>query len=123
MYNDFLAKVLEPDTVLPEQFYGKSGLSRQLEGEKRLMLAVLRDAVECLEKYRGVKMGAPKELYQDALSWIEDRSTEWFFCFNNICDLLELDPDYLREFLLKREYHLSKSALRGIYGIVLQDAE
>ena len=49
MYDDFLARILEPDIFLPSQFYGTGGLSRQLEGEKRLMIAILKDAVECLE--------------------------------------------------------------------------
>jgi hypothetical protein len=51
MYDDFLARILEPDVFLPAQFYGTSGLSRQLEGEKRLMIAILKDAVECLDKF------------------------------------------------------------------------
>ena len=41
MYDDFLARILEPDIFLPSQFYGSAGLSRQLEGEKRLMIADL----------------------------------------------------------------------------------
>ena len=44
MYDDFLARILEPDIFLPSQFYGNAGLSRQLEGEKRLMIAILKDA-------------------------------------------------------------------------------
>lgn len=32
MYDDFLARILEPDIFLPSQFYGAGGLSRQLEG-------------------------------------------------------------------------------------------
>ena len=50
MYDDFLARILEPDVFLPSQFYGSAGLSRKLEGEKRLMIAILKDAVECLGK-------------------------------------------------------------------------
>ena len=53
MYDDFLGRILEPDVFLPSQFYGNGGLSRILDGEKRLMIAILKDAVECLEKYRG----------------------------------------------------------------------
>ena len=41
MYDDFLARILEPDVFLPSEFYGSAGLSRQLEGEKRLMIAIL----------------------------------------------------------------------------------
>lgn len=113
MYDDFLARILEPDTFLPSQFYGNKGLSRQLEGEKRLMLAILKDAVECLDKYRSTKSGPAKELYQNALDWVEDKGTDWLFSFGNICDLLGFDPDYLRESLLRRELRAAKSVLRG----------
>lgn len=123
MYDDFLARILEPDTFLPSQFYGNKGLSRSLEGEKRLMLAILKDAVECLEKYRRAKTSAGMELYQNALLWVEDKGTEWLFSFNNICDLLGFDPDYLREFLLKREYGSAKPARGKVYPLSLGERQ
>jgi hypothetical protein len=103
MYDDFLARILEPDIFLPSQFYGSTGLSRQLEGEKRLMIAVLKDAVECLEKYRGSRNSVGQCQYLSAIEWVEDTDTDWLFSFTNICDLLGFDPEYLREVLLKRE--------------------
>jgi hypothetical protein len=103
MYDDFLARILEPDIFLPSQFYGAGGLSRKLEGEKRLMIAILKDAVECLEKYRGARSGAGRSHYENAIEWVKDTDTEWLFSFNNICDLLGFDPDYMREVLMKRE--------------------
>jgi len=103
MYDDFLARILEPDIFLPSQFYGAGALSRQLEGEKRLMIAILKDAVECLQKYRGSRSSAGKISYQSAIDWVEDTDTEWLYSFTNICDLLGFDPNYLRDQLLKRE--------------------
>ena len=103
MYDDFLARILEPDIFLPSQFYGNGGLSRKLEGEKRLMIAILKDAVECLEKYRESRSDTGKISYQNAIEWVEDADTEWLYSFTNICDLLGFDPHYLREQLLKRE--------------------
>lgn len=103
MYDDFLARILEPDIFLPSQFYGNGPLSRKLEGEKRLMIAILKDAVECLEKHRGSRSSAGKINYQSAIEWVEDTDTEWLYSFTNICDLLGFDPNYLREQLLKRE--------------------
>jgi hypothetical protein len=103
MYDDFLARILEPDIFLPSQFYGNGGLSRQLEGEKRLMIAILKDAVECLDKYRGARSTSGRAHYQNALEWVQDTGTEWLFSFTNICDLLGFDPDYLRDVLLRRE--------------------
>jgi hypothetical protein len=110
MYDDFLARILEPDIFLPSQFYGAGGLSRKLEGEKRLMIAILKDAVECLEKYRSARNGIGRVQYQNAIEWVEDTGTEWLFSFTNICDLLGFDPHYLREVLLKRENRYSKPA-------------
>jgi hypothetical protein len=103
MYDDFLARILEPDVFLPSQFYGSAGLTRQLEGEKRLMIAVLKDAVECLDKYRESRNSAGQCQYQSAIEWVEDTDTDWLFSFTNICDLLGFDPEYVREVLLKRE--------------------
>ena len=103
MYDDFLARILEPDIFLPSQFYGNGGLSRKLEGEKRLMIAILKDAVECLEKYRGSRSDTGKISYQSAIEWVEDTDTDWLYSFTSICDLLGFDPHYLREQLLKRE--------------------
>ena len=96
MYDDFLARILEPDIFLPSQFYGSAGLSRKLEGEKRLMIAILKDAVECLEKYRGSRSSVGHCLYQSAIEWVEDNNTDWLFSFTNICDLLGFDPEYMR---------------------------
>ena len=119
MYDDFLARILEPDTFLPSQFYGNRLLSRQLEGEKRLMLAILKDAVECLEKYRAARSSSGRELYQSALEWVEDKSIGWLFSFNNICDFLGFDPDYLRDFLLRRERRVGKPTRGKVYPFAL----
>ena len=108
MYDDFLARIIEPDIFLPSQFYGTGGLSRKLEGEKRLMIAIFKDAVECLDKYRGAQSGSGQSHYQNALEWVQDKGTEWLFSFTNICDFLGFDPDYLREVLLKRENKFAK---------------
>jgi hypothetical protein len=108
MYDDFLARIIEPDTFLPSQFYGTGGLSRQLDGEKRLMIAILKDAVECLDKYRSQRSAPARSQYQNALEWVQDKNTEWLFSFTNICDLLGFDPDYMREVLLKREGKYTK---------------
>jgi hypothetical protein len=119
MYDDFLAKILEPDIFLPAQFYGTGGLSRQLEGEKRLMIAILKDAVECLNKYRGVRSSLGRSQYQNALEWVQDKGTDWLFSFTNICDLLGFDPDYLREVLLKRENQHISSVRSKVYSFPL----
>ena len=117
MYDDFLARILEPDIFLPSQFYGSAGLSRKLEGEKRLMIAVLKDAVECLDKYRGSRSSLGQCQYLNAIEWVEDTDTDWLFSFTNICDLLGFDPEYMREVLLKRENRYIKPDRRRIASL------
>jgi hypothetical protein len=116
MYDDFLARILEPDIFVPSQFYGTGGLSRQLEGEKRLMIAILKDAVECLDKYRGARNSSGRSLYENALEWVQDKGTEWLFSFTNICDLLGFDPEYVREVLLKRENQCVQHVSGSVYS-------
>jgi len=117
MYDDFLARILEPDIFLPSQFYGSGGLSRKLEGEKRLMIAVLKDAVECLEKYRGLRNSVARSNYENAIEWVMDNGTDWLFSFTNICDLLGFDPQYLRDVLLKRENKYVKPLGQRVFSL------
>jgi len=123
MYDDFLARILEPDVFLPSQFYGAGGLSRKLEGEKRLMIAVLKDAVECLEKYRGSRSSTGRSNYDNAIEWVMDNSTDWLFSFTNICDLLGFDPEYMRDVLLKREDRYVKPVREKVLSLAAMGAQ
>src|SRR5688572_4113453 len=108
MYDDFFERIIEPDIFLPSQFYGTGGLSRKLEAETRPMTAIFKDAVGCFDKYRGSSSSAGRSHYDSAIEWVKDTDTDWLFSFTNICTLLEFDPDYMREGLLKRENKYSK---------------
>lgn len=88
--------VFQPDTVLPTQFF-TALRQRFTEGEKRLMAAVLTDAVEIYMKQAFATESRARQLFLDAETWIfRDEPGPWFFSFNNICDMLGLDPDYIR---------------------------
>jgi hypothetical protein len=91
-----------PNTAA-EQQSSISTLLEQLhyqQGEKRLMLAVLRDAVNCIEGYRtgGRKQSWPA--YREALYWVLTQDHTWLFSFENICFALDLNPARLRTVLL-----------------------
>ena len=45
-----LPGLFEPDTLLPIQYFEAMRRKHLLEGEKRLILSVLEDAVECFMK-------------------------------------------------------------------------
>ena len=73
-------------------------LSKQVirDGEKGLMLAVLESAIEDSQKYVLATDKKGKALFDAAEAWILETDSPSFFSFNNICDHLELDPDYIR---------------------------
>jgi hypothetical protein len=66
------------------------------EGEERLMLAVLESAVEDFQKYVLARKPRGKKLFQEAEEWFLERNSDELFSFENICDTLQLHPDYMR---------------------------
>jgi hypothetical protein len=70
------------------------------EGEERLMLAVLESAVEDFQKYVLAMKPSGKKLFQQAEEWFLEKESEELFSFENICETLQLHPDYIRWGLL-----------------------
>jgi len=67
-----------------------------LEPEKKLMLAVLDDAIACFQKYAFARDRKRKVLFQEAENWVQDTNSDWPFSFANVCEILGFGPDYLR---------------------------
>lgn len=73
------------------------------------MLAVLEDAVD---SYRKCALGRdPREQasFIEAREWFWSSDRSWLFAFENICDVLEMDADYLRTGLDRWRRHLADS--------------
>jgi hypothetical protein len=71
------------------------------EGEERLMLAVLESAVEDFQKYVLARKPSGKKLFQQAEEWFLEKDSDDLFSFENICETLQLHPDYIRQGLLR----------------------
>ena len=91
-----LAGLFQPDTLLPSQFFDRIRRRRQFDGERRLMIAVLEDAVEIYRKQAGAMDARGLQLFKEAEEWVEDTGRTWLFSFENICDVLDIDAQYLR---------------------------
>jgi len=70
------------------------------EGEERLMLAVLENAVEYFQKYVLARNPRGKQLFQEAEEWFLEKDGEALYSFENICETLGLHPDPIRKGLL-----------------------
>ncbi len=106
--------LFEPDALLPAQFYAAFRGGSGVRGEKRLMLAVLEDALDCFQKYAAARDGHGQALFDEAHAWIVSNDRGWFFSYENICETLEINPEYLRRGL--------DSWRRGPSGVVRQSA-
>ena len=84
--------VLSPDIILPVQFADHD----TNQGEKRLMLAVLEEAVATFQGHLDAKTRRGQRLFREAEDWIRSADTVWTFAFENVCHTLGLDPEYLR---------------------------
>lgn len=93
---DRSAALFEPETLLPVQCHGSVGGGIRSEGPRRLMLAVLQDALECYQKYAFAREGYGQQLFEEAQAWIFSSDRTWQFSFLNICETLDIDPDYVR---------------------------
>ncbi len=67
-----------------------------LEGEKRLMLAVLERAVDDFLTYANVPTGRGRWLFREVAAWF-DSSETGPFDFEGICQATGLDPDFFRK--------------------------
>jgi hypothetical protein len=91
-----LPGLFEPDTLLPIQYFEAMRKKHLLEGEKRLILSVLEDAVECFMKCIDSPTSKGQRLFRDADEWIALEDKHWVFSFDNVCDMLDINPNYLR---------------------------
>lgn len=87
---------LEPEAVLPSQFYSRVLIDASLQPEKRLMLAVLEDAVGTFQKYASTRDRTAQRMLTDVEEWFMADEHEWPFSFVNVCNALGLDVDYMR---------------------------
>lgn len=91
----------EPDTLLPTQYYDRIKRRVVLEGERKLMLAVLEDAIECYLNNMRAPSRRRRLLYYAARDWINARGKKGLFAFETLCEALDLDPQALREMLAR----------------------
>jgi hypothetical protein len=66
------------------------------EGERRLMVALLEDAVGCYQRYANARSRRGRRLFHEAERWIMDEHARGALSFRVVCELLGLPADHLR---------------------------
>jgi len=92
-----LSFLFEPDVLASNQFHSVLKGSNIPDPERRLMVAILEDAVSCLSKDPARCPRQQRKSFEEAHSWINaSDSDSWIFSFTSVCETLGLNPGYLR---------------------------
>jgi hypothetical protein len=109
-------RLFEGDVVAPDQFLEIFSKGKSLVPEKELMLAILSDAIECILKYCEEPVPMREKLFREAYEWLFDDDEKEPFSFLNLCETLNLNPDYLHRGVLERMRAKSVDARRTVGG-------
>ncbi|MFQ5664846.1 MAG: hypothetical protein ACE5I7_00280 [Candidatus Binatia bacterium] len=93
------------ETLVPAQFWPQEAPDGRGEPERRLMRAVLQDAVLSLSTYSRQRTGRARRIVGEVEMWMASNARSYPFAFATICDVLELDADHVRKAI--REWNLA----------------
>ncbi len=105
--------MVEPDTMTPSQFLDRQVGESTLVPEKRLMLAVLEDAIASFQKNFLQPEGSPAGDGPDVEAWLDSDDMSWPFSFASICQTLNMEPEYLRRGLSQWRIRTQDQGLSG----------
>jgi hypothetical protein len=89
----------QKDNVLPSQDWETVTRTDCFEPEQKLMLAVLEDAIWSYITYPSKR----DPDFFEAENWFWQENSDWLFSFENICDVLNLSPQRIRQRLLRHK--------------------
>ena len=111
--------MLSENILLPSQWDDLT-ISPQDCAPKRLMYAVLHDALHLIPSQHWPQGRRASRLAREALEWVEKDETQWPFSFVNICVVLGLDVEATRAAIHQaRPPQLPVSPHRSRYDILI----
>jgi hypothetical protein len=88
-------KAIDAGLLLPGQYADLVRRNHVIEGELKLLLAVLEDAIRCYLRYAHVKDGERRREFIEVRNWFEGARGGDIFSFENLCAALGIEPPYL----------------------------
>ncbi len=105
--------LLTSEVLLPAQYFTPFS-ERVLSPEQRLMLAILEDAVYTVLKYAGSRSRRARRLVRDAERWMARSEPWWLFSFENICAVLGLEAEAVRDRLRRLQLRAEREGSTGL---------
>lgn len=95
--DSWLGSRFEPDFLVPVQFFDLTRRRSTLDGETRLVFAVLEDAVRCYVKTVNSSRRGDREQFDEVRRWFHaEPGTHSPFSFDYVCDVLGIEAASLR---------------------------
>jgi hypothetical protein len=91
--------LLQADASLPAQYWDTVARKDQLEPEKKLLLAVLENAIRTYRQY----IFTPSRLLREVEDWLFEENKASPFSFETICDALGLSVECVRRGILRSQ--------------------
>ena len=91
----------QPDVIVIDEYLHVYRSRNAYAPEIRLIAALLKDAIDCYLKHRSDKTRRGKRVFNEAAHWIFNRQEDGLFSFESVCEILKIDPDYIRRVLSK----------------------
>lgn len=93
-------KTLDAGILMPAQYTDLVRRNHTLEGELKLLMAVLEDAIRCYLRNVDAKEGGRRREFIEVKNWFENKDSavaarSGIFSFENLCDALGLEPHRL----------------------------
>jgi hypothetical protein len=103
------------DAIAPSQYYDARHPSVSSDGERRLMLAVLKTAISDYLQGSDPRTRESRRRSDEVGAWIGDRSTaSGVFAYEEVCESLGIDADRLRKRLSSLESRSVVLRLRSL---------
>jgi hypothetical protein len=94
--NGVLGSIFVPDIVTPQQYYDSRRDDSAIAPVKRLMMAILEDALRCFQNNSDARSGPRKRLFAEAEQWLCADKGTGPFSFETVCETLGIEPQFLR---------------------------
>ena len=82
--------------MTPGQYYDQRMRGRHLDGETRLLFAVLEDGIRCYMLAARTGRLSQQRARDEVREWVNTRGENDFFSFDAICSVFDIEPEVLR---------------------------
>jgi hypothetical protein len=113
MVEDQSVTLFSPDTLVPSQYFDRVGADAAYQPEKRLMLAVLEEAIATFQRHVVAGTRRSQRLVEEVEEWVDGRGSDWPFSFENVCAALDIEAEYLRNGMARWKDNEQRQASGG----------